>query len=92
MKMMQNAIELRQLSNKLSLKQSETGQSQKKASRDNQSQNILDQLQFSHKIAQYGKRFITIFHKFLASIKKIFEEGWAQAYHSMKFRQFPHIS
>ena len=44
-------------------------------SRDNHGQNILDKLEFSCEIAQYGKTLICIFQQFSASIKKTFSLG-----------------
>ena len=61
---------------------------------NNHSKNILELLQFSCKIASYGKCFIFVVKSFQLVLAKlsIWQEDWAVGYHFMEFRHFPDIS
>ena len=60
---------------KLRLKGSEANYNEKKVSRDNQSQNIWDELQLSCEITHNGKSLTSVFQEFSASINKTFILG-----------------
>ena len=79
---------------KLILKESGANYNQKNVSRDNQSQNMLDELYFSCEMVHYAKRFIAIFRDFFASINKVsfFSGRMGTRLSLFEVRHFPNIS